>query len=387
MEDLFCFDDEFSSEEKLARDSARRFVNETILPIIGECYEKAHFPLDLIKKVADLGLLGMVLPEAYGGSGASQVAYGLVCQELERGDSGLRSFVSVQSSLCMYPIFAYGTEEQKRRFLPEMAKGSLIGCFGLTEPDIGSDPGAMKTRAKKVEGGWRLTGSKMWITNATIANLAIIWAKNDEGEVRGFIVERDFPGFRTNEIKMKLSLRASITGEIVLEDCFVPDQNYLPGTEKGLMAALGCLTKARYGIAWGAMGAAMACYEIALDYAKERIQFGKPIASFQLIQASLVNMYAEIVKAQALNLKLGRLHDENRSNYAMVSLAKMNACREALKIAREARNILGANGISLEYHVCRHMSNLESVFTYEGTDNMHHLIVGRHLTGLSAFGG
>jgi len=385
MEDLFCFDDHLTQEEKLIRDSVRRFVNEDILPIIADCYEKAIFPREIIKKVADLGLLGMTLPENYGGVNASSVAYGLVCQELERGDSGLRSFVSVQSSLCMYPIFAYGTEEQKMRFLPQMAKGEKIGCFGLTEPDAGSDPSGMKTRAKKVKGGWQLSGSKMWITNAPIADLAIVWAKDDEGLVKGFIVEREFAGFKTNEIHHKMSLRASITGEIVLEDCFVPEANFLPLTQKGLACALGCLTKARYGIAWGAMGAAMACYEIALAYAKERTQFAKPIGAFQLIQADLVNMVTEIVKAQALNLQLGRLNDQNRGTYVMVSLAKMNGCFEALKIARSARNILGANGISLEYHVIRHMANLESVFTYEGTDNMHHLIVGKHITGLDAF--
>lgn len=385
MEDLFCLDDLLTFDEKLIRDSVRRFVDEDITPIMAECYEKAIFPRELIKKVADLGLLGMTLPEIYGGANASAVAYGLVCQELERGDSGLRSFVSVQSSLCMYPIFAYGNDEQKSRFLPSMAKGEIIGCFGLTEPDSGSDPSSMKTRAKKVVGGWQLNGAKMWITNAPIADLSIVWAKDDEGLVKGFIVEKGFAGFKTNEIHHKLSLRASITGEIVLEDCFVPDSHYLPGTVKGLSCALGCLTKARYGIAWGAMGAAMACYEAALAYSKERSQFGKPIGSFQLIQASLVDMVTEIVKAQAMNLQLGRLNDQNRGTFVMVSLAKMNACKEALKIARAARNILGANGISLEYHVIRHMANLESVFTYEGTDNMHHLIVGKHITGLDAF--
>ncbi|MCS5710123.1 acyl-CoA dehydrogenase family protein [Candidatus Berkiella aquae] len=385
MEDLFCLDDYLSDEEKLVRDSVRRFIDSEIMPIIADCYEKAHFPRELIQKMANLGLFGMTLPESYGGANASSVAYGLACQELERGDSGLRSFVSVQSSLCMYPIFAYGTQQQKMRFLPQMAQGELIGCFGLTEPDSGSDPASMKTRAKKANGGWRLTGAKMWITNATIADLAIVWAKDEQGNVKGFIVERDFPGFSTNEIHHKLSLRASITGEIVLEDCFVPDENYLPGTEKGLACALGCLTKARYGIAWGAMGAAMACYDIALNYAKERTQFGKAIGAFQLIQTDLVDMFTEIVKAQALNLQLGRLHEQERSNYVMVSLAKMNACKEALHIARKARNILGANGISLEYHIIRHMANLESVFTYEGTDNMHHLIVGKHITGLDAF--
>lgn len=386
MEDLFYLDEQLTAEEKLARDSTRRFVDEEVLPSITENFEKGVFPKSLIEKVSKLGVLGMVLPETYGGVGASQVAYGLVCQELERGDSGLRSFVSVQSSLCMYPIFAYGSEEQKKRFLPEMAKGKLIGCFGLTEPDSGSDPASMKTKAVKAPGGWRLNGSKMWITNATIADIAIVWAKTDKDQIRGFIIEKSASGFKSNEIKHKLSLRASISGEIVLEDCFVPDANLLSGTENGLAAALGCLTKARFGIAWGAMGAAMACYDMALNYAKERIAFGKPIASFQLIQADLAHMFTEIIKAQTLNLQLGRLMDVNRANYVMVSMAKMNACREALKIARMARNILGANGISLEYHVIRHMNNLESLFTYEGTDNMHQLIIGRHITGLSAFG-
>ncbi len=386
MEDLFCLDEQLSNEEKLTRDSVQRFVKEDVLPIIETAYEKAEFPRGLIKKVADLGLLGMTLPENYGGQGASNVAYGLVCQELERGDSGLRSFVSVQSSLCMYPIFAYGSEAQKKHYLPLMAQGKILGCFGLTEPDSGSDPNSMQTKAIKVKGGWHLQGSKMWITNATIADIAIIWAKDETESVRGFIVERESKGFKTLEIKHKLSLRASITGEIVLEDCFVPEEKLLPGTEKGLVTALSCLSKARYGIAWGAMGAAMACYDTALQYAKERIQFGKPIASFQLVQAVLVDMFTEMVKAQCLNLQLGRLLDADNANHIMISLAKMNACREALKIARNARNILGANGISLDYHVIRHMNNLESVFTYEGTDNVHHLMIGRHITGFDAFG-
>jgi glutaryl-CoA dehydrogenase len=385
MEDLFFLDEQLSTDEKQIQQSTRRFVDEQVMPTIANNFEQAQFPKEYIQKAASIGLLGMTLPENYGGVGASYVAYGLVCQELERGDSGLRSFVSVQSSLCMYPIFAFGSEEQKMRFLPAMAQGKIIGCFGLTEPNAGSDPASMKTKATKVQGGWRLQGAKMWITNATIADIAIVWAKDDKEVVRGFIVERGFEGFSTNEIKHKLSLRASITGEIVLEDCFIPDINLLPATEKGLVCALGCLTKARFGIAWGAMGAAMACYETALQYAKERKQFGKPIASFQLIQHDLVRMFTEIVKAQTLNLRLGRLMDEDRANYVMVSLAKMNACREALDIARSARNILGANGISLEYHIIRHMNNLESVFTYEGTDNMHHLIVGKHITGIGAF--
>ncbi len=386
MQDLFLLDEKLNTEEILIKDTVARFIQEDFMGKISACYEKAEFPKEFITAMADLGLLGMTLPEQYGGSDASYVAYGLVCQELEKGDSGIRSFASVQSSLCMHPIFEFGTQAQKEKFLPDMAQAKKIGCFGLTEPNSGSDPSSMKTKAKKVDGGWVLNGSKLWITNAPIADLAIIWAKINDKDIRGFIVERAFDGFHTASIEQKLSLRASITGEISLQDCFVPDENYLPGSDKGLAAPLSCLTKARYGIAWGAMGAAQACFEQALQYTKEREQFSKPIASFQLVQKSLVDMYTEIVKAQALNLQLGRLMDEGRADYVMVSMAKMNACREALKIAREARNLLGANGISLEYHVMRHMNNLESVFTYEGTDNMHHLIIGRYLTGLSAFG-
>lgn len=384
VEDFLLLDELLSDEEKLVRDTVRRFVDEEVTPLMLDAYDKGYFPKELIQRSADLGLLGITLPEVYGGSNANYVTYGLLCQEIERGDSGLRSFISVQSSLCMYPIFAYGSEEQKKRFLPDMCKGKIIGCFGLTEPDAGSDPSSMRTVAKKVDGGWRLTGSKMWITNAPFADIAIAWAKTNEG-IRGFIVEKEFKGFTRNEIKHKMSLRASSTGELVFEDCFVPDANYLPGSEKGLAAPLGCLTQARYGIAWGAMGAAMACFEIALNYTKERKQFDKPLASFQLIQKDLSDMFAEIVKAQCLNLRLGRLKDEGKATFSMVSLAKMNGCREALKIARMARNLLGGNGISLEYNVIRHMTNLESVFTYEGTDNVHHLIVGKHITGLNAF--
>lgn len=384
MEDFLLLDELLTDDEKLVRDTVRRFVDEEVTPVMMDAYEKAYFPQEFIARSAELGLLGITLPEQYGGANANYVTYGLACQELERGDSGLRSFVSVQSSLCMYPIFAYGTEAQKQRWLPDMCAGKKIGCFGLTEPDAGSDPGSMRTTAKKVPGGWRLTGSKMWITNAPVADLAIVWAKTEEG-IRGFIVEKEFSGFTRNEIKHKMSLRASVTGELVLENCFVPDENYLPGSEKGLAAPLGCLTQARYGIGWGAMGAAMACYEIAVDYTKERKQFNKPIASFQLIQKDLVEMFTEIVKAQTLNLRIGRLKESGKSTFNMVSLAKMNGCREALKIARMARNILGGNGISLEYQVIRHMNNLESVFTYEGTDNIHHLILGKHITGISSF--
>jgi len=384
MEDYFLLDQSLQPEERLIRDSVHEFVSEVVIPVMPDAFEKAEFPRFLIPKLAELGLLGLTLPTEYGGSGANCVSYGLVCQELERGDSSLRSFVSVQSSLCMFPIFSLGTEAQKKKFLSKMAEGKCIGCFGLTEPDSGSDPVSMKTNAMKVEGGWLLNGNKFWITNASMADLAIVWAKTKEG-IRGFIVEKEFKGFQQNEIHKKLSLRASMTGELIFTDCFVPDENFLPGSEKGLSSALSCLNQARYGIAWGAMGAAMGCYETALSYCKERQQFNKPVAAFQLIQKDLVDMCCEIIKAQCLNLQLGRLKDNNQSNFAMVSFAKMNACREALKIARQARNLLGANGISLEYPVIRHMVNLESVFTYEGTDNIHHLILGKHITGLDAF--
>lgn len=384
MEDYFLLDHSLQPEERVIRDSVRQFVDNEVIPIMGNAFEKAEFPKNLIPKLAELGLLGLTLPVEYGGSQANYVTYGLVCQELERGDSALRSFVSVQNSLCMFPIFSLGTEQQKKKFLFKMAKGELIGCFGLTETDAGSDPNSMTTTATKVSSGWILNGTKFWITNATIADLAIVWAKTKDG-IRGFIVDTTSPGFKQNEIKHKLSLRASITGELVLTDCFVPDEHYLPGSEKGLAAALSCLTQARYGIAWGAMGAAMGCYETTLAYCKERQQFNKPLAAFQLVQKDLVDMLNEIMKAQCLNLQLGKLKDNNQSNFAMVSLAKMNACREALAIARKARNLLGANGISLEYPVIRHMINLESVFTYEGTDNIHHLIVGKHITGCDAF--
>lgn len=384
MDDLLCLDEQLHDDERMIRDSVTRFVDNEVIPLMTESFEHAEFPRQLIKQSAELGLLGLTLPAEYGGAEASYVAYGLVCQELERGDSGLRSFVSVQSSLCMFPIFKYGDEAQRKRFLPGMAAGEIIGCFGLTEPDSGSDPGSMYTTAKKVAGGWCLNGSKMWITNAPIADIAIVWAKTEEG-IRGFIVEKGFKGFSTAEIKLKMSLRASITGELIFDNVFVPDENYLPGSEKGLGAALGCLSQARYGIAWGAIGAAIACFDIARDYTMERKQFKKPLASFQLIQKELAGMYTEILKAQCLNLQVGRLKEQGRETPTMISLAKGNACRESLKIARSCRNLLGANGISLEYHVIRHMLNLESVFTYEGTDNVHTLVLGRHITGINAF--
>ncbi|MCL9684809.1 acyl-CoA dehydrogenase family protein [Legionella maioricensis] len=385
MDDLLFLDEQLHDDERMIRDSVARFVSNDVMPLMAESFEHAHFPRELIQKSADLGLLGLTLPTQYGGAEASYVAYGLVCQELERGDSGLRSFVSVQSSLCMYPIFRFGNEEQKMRFLPAMAAGEIIGCFGLTEPDSGSDPGSMRTNAKKTEGGWILNGAKMWITNAPIADIAIVWAKTEQG-IRGFIVDTKSKGMSCPEIKLKMSLRASITGELVFDNVFVPDENLLPGSEKGLGAALSCLSQARYGIAWGAMGAAMDCFDMARGYLLERKQFDKPLASFQLIQKDLADMYTEIIKAQCLNLQIGRLKDQGRENPTMISLAKGNACREALKIARKCRNLMGGNGISLEYHVIRHMLNLESVFTYEGTDNVHTLVLGRHITGINAFG-
>jgi glutaryl-CoA dehydrogenase len=385
LDDLLFLDEQLRDDERMIRDSVARFVTNDVVPLMAESYEQAHFPRELIRKSAELGLLGLTLPAEYGGAEASYVSYGLVCQELEKGDSGLRSFVSVQSSLCMYPIFRYGSEEQRVRYLPGMATGEIIGCFGLTEPDAGSDPSSMRTNAKKEHGGWRLNGAKMWITNAPIADIAIVWAKTEEG-IRGFIVDTKSEGVRCPEIKLKMSLRASITGELVFDNVFVPDENLLPGTEKGLGAALSCLSQARYGIAWGAMGAAMACFDITRDYLLERKQFNKPLASFQIIQKDLADMYTEIIKAQCLNLQIGRLKEEQRETPVMISLAKGNSCREALKIARKCRNLLGANGISLEYHVIRHMLNLESVFTYEGTDNVHTLVLGKHITGINAFG-
>lgn len=383
MKNFLHLDEHYTDEERLIRDTVRRFVDEEVTPRMADAFEKGEFPRLFIDKLAELGLLGITLSEEYGGAAASYTAYGLVCQELERGDSGLRSFASVQSSLCMFPIFAYGSDEQKSHYLPKMAKAELIGCFGLTEPDAGSDPASMKTTAKKVDGGWVLNGSKMWITNAGIADLAIVWAKTDDG-VRGFIVEKDREGFQQTEIHHKLSLRASVTGELSFNDCFVPDSHYLPGS-KGLAAPLSCLSKARYGIAWGTLGAAQACFELTLQYVKERKQFGRPVASFQLIQSALADMFTDITKGQALNYQLGSLADSGTITPEMISMGKMNGARTALQIARQCRNLMGANGISLEYHVIRHMNNLESVFTYEGTDNVHQLILGKYLTGISAF--
>lgn len=384
MEDFLLLDEQLSSEEKEVRETLCAWVDKQFNPLILDAFENAEFPKQIIPELAQLGVLGMTLPEEYGGSGVSYTAYGLACQELERGDSGLRSFVSVQSSLSMFAIYQFGSEEQKKNFLPKMAKGEIIGCFGLTEADSGSDPASMKTTAKKVEGGWQLNGSKLWITNATIANIVVVWAKTDDG-VRGFILEKDFDGFSSNTIHHKLSMRASDTGELIFNNCFVPDSYYLEKSDCGMKAPLSCLTQARYGIAWGAMGAAQACFNMTKDYVLERKQFDKPLASFQLVQKELVDIFTEIMKTQCLNLQVGRLMDVGKATPEHISMIKMNGARAALDIARRCRNLLGANGISLEYNVIRHLTNLETVFTYEGTDNMHHLILGKYITGINAF--
>lgn len=380
--DLYNIDHLLNEEERMVRDTVRKFVQDRVQPIIGEHFEAGTFPRELIPELAELGLLGMHL-EGYGCSGLSAVCYGLACQELEAGDSGLRSFVSVQGSLAMFPIWKFGSEAQKQRWLPKMATGEAIGCFGLTEPDSGSDPSSMQTRARRDGDTYILNGTKMWITNGSIADLAVVWAKTEDG-VRGFLVERGTPGFSTSNIHQKLSLRASVTSELHFADCRIPAENILPDV-KGLRGPLSCLNEARFGIAWGATGAARTCYETALDYAKTRIQFGKPIASFQLVQQKLAIMATELIKSQLLALQLGRLKDEGLLHPVQISIAKRNNVREAIKTAREARTILGANGITLEYPISRHSNNLESVFTYEGTDDIHTLVIGQAITGTSAF--
>jgi glutaryl-CoA dehydrogenase len=380
--DFYRVDDLLSEEEKLVRETARGFVGKKVIPIIDRHFEDATFPLELIDQMAQLGMLGANLPEEYGCAGMSNVEYGLLMQELERGDSGLRSFASVQGSLVMYPIYTFGSDEQKRKWLPRLAAGEKIGCFGLTEPDHGSDPGSMTTRATKKGNCWVLNGAKSWITNGTIADVAVVWAKVD-GNIRGFLVEKGRKGFTAPEIKHKMSLRASVTSQLIFEDCEIPGENLLPASA-GLKSPLMCLNQARYGIAWGVLGAAMACYHSALEYAKERKQFGRPIASFQLVQEKLVYMLTEITKAQMLALQLGRLKDAGKLHHTQTSLAKRNNVAIALEIARLARDILGANGISLEFPVFRHMCNLESVKTYEGTHDIHALIIGEAITGLSA---
>ena len=380
--DFYRTDDLLTEEERLVRSTVGRFVDERFLPIIADHYERATFPLEIVPELARLGVFGMHL-HGYGAAGMSNVMYGLACQELERGDSGLRSFVSVQGSLCMFPIHRYGSEEQKQHWLPRMAAGEVLGCFGLTEPEFGSNPAGMATRARRDGNDWILNGTKRWITNGNVADLAIVWARSEQG-IRGFLVEKGTKGFEAREIHHKLSMRASVTSELTLDDVRIPAGNELPGAQ-GLKAPLSCLNEARYGIVWGVLGAAMACYRSALGYSKARVQFDRPIAGYQLTQEKLVNMLTEITKGQLLALQLGRLKDQGNATATQISMAKLNNVREALQIAREARTILGANGISLEYPVMRHMNNLETVLTYEGTSEIHMLAIGEEITGLSAF--
>ncbi len=381
--DLYDIRSMLSDDERMVQDTVARFTDERVLPIIGDCFDKGVFPLDLIPEIAELGLLGSSLPSQYGGAEMNAVSYGLICQELERGDSGIRSFVSVQSSLCMYPIFAYGSEEQRVRWLPQMAQGKVIGCFGLTEPHGGSDPANMKTHAKKDGDDWIINGAKMWITNGGLAHIAIVWARTDDG-IQGFIVERGMKGFATRDIHRKMSLRASVTSELFFDNVRVPDANRLPNV-KGLKGPLGCLTQARYGITWGPIGAAIACLTEASEYAKTRILFNKPIGATQAVQLKLADMARRITLAQLLVLQLGRLKDAGKMQPTQVSLAKWNNCRMAIDIAREARDILGGAGITLDYCPIRHGLNLESVITYEGTETVHQLVVGREITGINAF--
>jgi len=387
--DFYDTDSLLTDEERQIRDHVREWVEERYLPLVEKAYEEAYFPSEVIPEVAEMGLLGATLPEQYGCAGIGATAYGLAMQELERGDSGLRSFVSVQGALCMYPIYAFGSEAQRTRWLPRMARGEVIGCFGLTEPDHGSNPSGMITRAVRKDGGYVLNGAKMWITNGTIADLAVVWAKlKDEAsgneEIRGFLVEKGTKGFSAPEQKRKHSLRASVTSELILEDVRVPEENLLPEAA-GLKGPLSCLSQARFGIAFGVVGSAMACFHTATEYAKTRVMFDRPIGGFQLVQGKLADMLTEITKAQLLCLRLGRLKEENRVRPDQISLAKRNNCEIALSVAREARDILGANGITAEYPVMRHMCNLESVKTYEGTHNIHTLVLGEAITGLPAY--
>jgi glutaryl-CoA dehydrogenase len=386
--DFYDLDRLLSEEERAVRDTVRSWVDSAVMPVIGEAYIAGRFPRELIPAMAELGLLGANLPEEYGCAGLNNVAYGLIMQELERGDSGIRSFASVQGALVMYPIHAFGSEEQKRRWLPELASGKAIGCFGLTEPDYGSNPAGMITTAKETANGWTLNGAKMWITNGSQATVAVIWAKTgdlkDPGSIRGFIVPTDTRGFSAKDQKGKLSLRASDTSELVLDNVGLPKDAILPQS-RGLRSPLLCLTQARYGIAWGAIGAAMACYDEAVSYAKQRIMFDRPIGQTQIQQVRLADMLTEITKAQALTLQLGRLKDAGTMTPQQVSLAKRNNVDMACECARESRRLLGANGILAEYHSMRHLANLESVYTYEGTHDMHSLILGEAVTGLAAF--
>lgn len=381
--DYYNIESLLTPEEIMIRNTVREFVSDEIIPIIEKHNRESTFPMHLIPKMAELGLFGNTLPQKYGCAELNYVSYGLIAQELERGDSGIRSFVSVQSSLVMYPIFRFGNEEQKNKWLPQLANGSKIGCFGLTEPDFGSNPSGMITKADRVNGGFNLNGAKMWITNGTIADVAVVWAKLD-GTIRGFLVEKGMKGYAAPEMKGKHSLRASVTSELIFDNVFLPEHNLLPKTE-GLKNALMCLNQARYGIAWGVVGAMMACYDSSLNYSKSRKQFSKPIAGYQMTQEKLVYMITEITKAQLLNLQLGRMMDKEEAKHVHVSMAKRNNCEKALDIARISREIHGANGILDEYPIMRHAANLESVKTYEGTHEMHTLILGEDITGIPAF--
>ena len=382
--DYYSLDDLLTDEHKLIRDAARQWVKRDVSPIIEEYAQKAEFPNQIIGGLAEIGAFGPYIPEAYGGAGLDQISYGLIMQEIERGDSGVRSTASVQSSLVMYPIFKYGTEDQRKKYLPKLASGEWMGCFGLTEPNHGSNPGGMETKYKDMGDHYLLNGAKLWISNSPFADVAVVWAKNEEGRIHGLIVERGMEGFTTPETHNKWSLRASATGELIFDDVKVPKENLLPN-KSGLGAPLGCLDSARYGIAWGAIGAAMDCYDTALRYAKERVQFGKPIAATQLQQKKLAEMITEITKAQLLAFRLGQLKNEDRATTAQISMAKRNNVEMAIKIAREARQVLGGMGITGDYSIMRHMMNLESVITYEGTHDIHLLITGADITGHQAF--
>ena len=381
--DLFDVRSLLSEEERAVQDTVARFTDERVRPIIGDAFDAGRFPKELVPEIAELGLLGSSLPEQYGCAGLNGVSYGLICQELERGDSGIRSFVSVQSSLCMYPIYAYGSEEQRTRWLPDMAAGKVIGCFGLTEPHGGSDPANMKTRAVRDGDDWVVNGSKMWITNGNLADIAIVWAQTDDG-IQGFVLEKGMPGFSAQEIKHKMSLRASVTSALFFDNVRVPDANRLPNV-KGLKGPLGCLTQARYGITWGPIGAAIACLDEVLGYTKERILFERPVAATQSARIKMADMARRITLAQLLVLQLGRLKDAGTMAPQQVSLAKWNNCRMAIDIARECRDLLGGAGITTEHAAIRHALNLESVITYEGTETVHQLVIGRELTGINAF--
>src|SRR5881409_796251 len=382
--DFLEFDSLLTDDERLVRDTARKFIEDNLIPIIEECNRAGRFPRELVKPMAELGFFGASL-KGYGCAGMSNVEYGLVTQELERGDSGVRSFVSVQSALVMYPIYAFGSDEQKNTWLPAMQKGEKLGCFGLTEPDFGSNPGGMRTRARKVGNEYVLNGEKMWITSGSIADVAVVWAKGEDDKIRGFLVEKGAPGFKAWDVHGKWSLRASVTSGLAFGDCEIPEENLLPGVT-GLKGPLSCLNQARYGIGWGALGAAMACYDTALQYAKTRKQFAnKPIASHQLVQEKLAWMITEIVKGQLLALHVGRIKDDGKVDPSHISMLKMNNVGIALEIARKSRDILGANGIVDDYCIMRHMNNLESVFTYEGTNDIHKLVIGERITGIAAF--